>query len=95
MLRVKAVSAIYIESQALELLSAARRDVYKLFRTSSLSTQAPSSQVTIVSLSTPHCRSLIKALVSRPSCVFLIFGKPFEVTPVTAYYTIMVCVLKP
>ncbi|KAF9796923.1 hypothetical protein SFRURICE_016591 [Spodoptera frugiperda] len=32
MLRARAVSAIYIESQALELLSAARRDVYKLFR---------------------------------------------------------------
>ncbi|XP_047027714.1 apoptosis-inducing factor 1, mitochondrial-like isoform X1 [Helicoverpa zea] len=49
MLRVKAVSAIYIESQALELLSAARRDVYKLFRTSSLSTQAPSSQTVLTS----------------------------------------------
>ncbi|XP_075982138.1 apoptosis-inducing factor 1, mitochondrial-like isoform X2 [Anticarsia gemmatalis] len=37
---LRAVSTIYIESQALELLSSARRDVFKLFRTSSLSTQA-------------------------------------------------------
>ena len=36
MLRLRAVSAIYIESQSLELLSAARRDVFKLFRESFL-----------------------------------------------------------
>lgn len=49
MLRARAVSAIYIESQALELLSAARRDVYKLFRSSSLCSQASASQTVLTS----------------------------------------------
>ncbi|KAJ8721136.1 hypothetical protein PYW08_006601 [Mythimna loreyi] len=47
MLRLRAVSAIYIESQSLELLSAARRDGFKLFRTSALSTQAPTAQTVL------------------------------------------------
>ncbi|KAH9631940.1 hypothetical protein HF086_000277 [Spodoptera exigua] len=55
MLRARAVSAIYIESQALELFSAARKDVYKLFRESFIlskycctSTPASCSNVAII-----------------------------------------------
>ncbi|KAJ8728477.1 hypothetical protein PYW07_006173 [Mythimna separata] len=62
MLRVRAVSAIYIESQSLELLSAARRDVFKLFRTSSLSTAAPASQTVL----TPPLRGSEQAGAAPP-----------------------------
>ncbi|XP_053616457.1 apoptosis-inducing factor 1, mitochondrial-like isoform X2 [Plodia interpunctella] len=41
---LRAVSSIYIESQALELFATTRRDVFKLFRTSSYSTAAQTSQ---------------------------------------------------
>ncbi|CAB3232702.1 unnamed protein product [Arctia plantaginis] len=47
---LRAVSSMYIESQALsslEVLSSARRDVFKLFRTCSLSTQASAAQTVL------------------------------------------------